>query len=258
MSLHAIHALLKELYTGDTERAERFRYGLLALDLLLFLYLIVISFMPDARFIPWVDGVFAGIIAVDFLARFSLQKFRIRYLFTLDGLLDLAILASFVVTYLGEHMTFLRAIRFLRLLRSAPTRKQICEHFAYFRDNEEIIIAILHLSVFIFVTTALVFESQNRINDNINDYIDALYFTVTTLTTTGFGDVTLKGDFGRLLSVAIMIFGVSLFIRLIQSIFRAHKVRHSCPQCGLEYHDRDAVHCKACGIVLCISDDGVS
>lgn len=258
MSMLPTRAELHELYTGDSHRAEQFRYGLLAIDVSMFIYLILISFMPDATFIPWVDAVFAGLITCDFLARFSLERLRPRYLLSIDGLLDIAILASFVVTYLGEHMTFLRAIRFLRLLRSAPTRRQISRHFSYFDKNEEIIIAILHLGVFIFVTTALVFETQNRINDSINDYIDALYFTITTLTTTGFGDVTLKGDSGKLLAVCIMIFGVSLFIRLIQAIFRAHKVRHSCPQCGLEYHDRDAVHCKACGIILCIKDEGVS
>ncbi len=252
------HDLLRELYTGDTPRAERFRYALLAFDLILFIYLIAISFIPDARFIPWVDAVCAIVIAADFLARFRLQRFRPRYLLSLDGLLDIAILISFVVTYLGEHMAFLRAIRFLRLIHSKPTRKQLDKHFPFFDKNEEVIIAVLHLSVFIYVTTALIYETQHRVNEKIGDYIDALYFTVSTLTTTGFGDITLKGDMGHLLSVGVMIFGVSLFIRLIQAVFRAHKVRHSCPQCALEYHDRDAVHCKACGIVLCIRDEGVS
>lgn len=251
-------ATLDEFYNGNTPRAERFRYGLLAFDVALFAYLIFISFMPKASFIPWVDALCALVIAADFLARFRLKGFRPRYLLTFDGMLDLAILASFALTYVGQHLAFLRAIRFLRLVHSKPTRRQLNKHFRFFGENEEIIIAILDLSVFIYVTTALIYETQYRINKNINDYSDALYFTISTLTTTGFGDITLKGDGGHLLSVCVMIFGVSLFIRMVQAIFRAHKVRHMCPQCGLQYHDRDAVHCKACGIVLCIKDDGVS
>ena len=40
-------------------------------------------------------------------------------------------------------------------------------------------------------------------------------------------------------------------------MFRPHKVEHKCPHCGLNRHDVDAVHCKACGNILCIEDEGV-
>ena len=80
---------------------------------------------------------------------------------------------------------------------------------------------------------------------------------MTTLTTTGFGDVTLVGTSGKMISVLIMIFGVSLFLRLVQVIIRPHKVVHKCPQCGLKRHDADAVHCKACGQILNIEDEGL-
>ena len=60
-------------------------------------------------------------------------------------------------------------------------------------------------------------------NEKITNYVDALYFTVTTLSTTGFGDITLVGNSGKLLSVAIMIFGISLFLRLVQVVLRPPK-----------------------------------
>ena len=53
-----------------------------------------------------------------------------------------------------------------------------------------------------------------------------------------------------------MIFGISLFIRLAQTIFRPAKVRFACPECGLQRHDPDAVHCKHCGHVLNIPNEG--
>jgi voltage-gated potassium channel len=105
--------------------------------------------------------------------------------------------------------------------------------------------------------TALVYQTQHGINDKITNYVDALYFTVTTLTTTGFGDVTLVGNTGKLLAVAIMIFGISLFLRLVQVVLRPAKAYFPCPTCGLRRHDHDAVHCKACGTVLNIPDDGL-
>jgi len=110
--------------------------------------------------------------------------------------------------------------------------------------------------VFIFVMTGIVYETQKSHNNQIVNYADALYFTVTALTTTGFGDITLPGTIGRLITVVIMIFGVTLFLNLAKALLAPAKVRFPCPICGLQRHDSDAVHCKACGTVLNIPDEG--
>ena len=53
-----------------------------------------------------------------------------------------------------------------------------------------------------------------------------------------------------------MIFGVTLFFSLARALIRPSKVRFPCPTCGLQRHDPDAVHCKACGPLLNIPDEG--
>jgi len=58
--------------------------------------------------------------------------------------------------------------------------------------------------------------------------VDALHFTVTSLTTTGYSDITLPRPTGRLLSVLVMICGVTLFFRLAQVVFRPFKVHFPC------------------------------
>jgi voltage-gated potassium channel len=40
-------------------------------------------------------------------------------------------------------------------------------------------------------------------------------------------------------------------------VLHPSKVRYRCPSCGLLRHDRDAVHCKACGELLNIPNDDV-
>ena len=79
------------------------------------------------------------------------------------------------------------------------------------------------LLTFVFVATGFVYTSF--IGRGVDGYVDALYFTVTSLTTTGYGDIILPGVWGRLLSIAVMLVGVSLFIRLLQLLIRPHKVR---------------------------------
>ena len=73
--------------------------------------------------------------------------------------------------------------------------------------KEYVALADVFLCLFIFVMTGIVYETQQTHTDpHIANYADALYFTVTALTTTGFGDVALPGTMGRLITVAIMIF----------------------------------------------------
>jgi len=249
-------ARLRDLYEGNSQRSHRFRYGLLAFDLLTVLFVVVTSFMPRTELIEQIDVVVGLLLALDIGARFLVAHKPLAEFKHPSTWADLVALASFLAPITGEGFAFLRILRTLRLLHTFQILRRLRDDSAFFRQNEEVVIAVAHLFVFIFVMTGLVYETQFRTNPQISNYVDALYFTITSLTTTGYGDVTLPGWWGRLLSVAIMIAGVTLFLRLAQVLFRPHKVRFPCPDCGLQRHDQDAVHCKACGRVLCIPDEG--
>ena len=172
-------------------------------------------------------------------------------------IIDFIVIVSLFVPALIGNFAFLRLVRSLRLLRSYIVVRELRRHLRFFVKNEEVIFSALNLLVFIFLVTATVYEFQVPVNDSINNYVDALYFTITTLTTTGFGDITLVGSTGRLLAVVIMIVGVALFLRLVQTIFRPSKVKYECPDCGLSRHELDAIHCKHCGRKLRIRTEGL-
>ena len=57
------------------------------------------------------------------------------------------------------------------------------------------------LVTFVFVITGFVYATFAGRTEDLHGYIDALYFTVTSVTTTGFGDVTLPGTWGKLLTI---------------------------------------------------------
>ncbi len=173
------------------------------------------------------------------------------------GLADLIVIISFLAPLAGENFAFLRVARALRLFRSYQLVSRLRQDFPFFRRNEDAMFSVVHLAVFLLIATALVFATQHGRNPEIRNYADALYFTVTTLTTTGFGDIVMEDPVGRLLAVLIMIFGVSLFIRLAQTLFRPQKVTYECPECGLTRHDPDAVHCKHCGVTIHIQTEGL-
>jgi len=255
-SARRLQTTLRHLYEGRTAEAHRFRYGLLAFDLVTILFIVTTSFLPRHDLISVFDAIFGIGILADLAARLIVSRRRLRELLHPATWADTAAIISFLGPLVGEPAGFLRILRTLRLLRSYQLLSRLRTDFHYFREHEEAIIAVANFAVFLFVMTGFVYETQRATNPQIGNYADALYFTVTALTTTGFGDITLPGTTGRLISVAIMIFGVTLFFALARALLRPNKVRFRCPKCGLFRHDPDAVHCKACGTLLNIPDEG--
>lgn len=241
---------------GSTASARRFRLGLLVFDVLAISFFLVSSLTEDQASIYLVDGLIAVVIAMDLGARIWISDSPLAQLRDPLTWVDIVVIVTLLLPALLSNFLFLRVVRALRLLRSYRVVSDLRRESAFFRRNEDVILSTLNMAVFLFIMTALVYVMQANTNPEIKSYVDALYFTVTALTTTGFGDITLQGTSGRILSVLIMIVGVALFLRLVQTIFRPAHIRFPCPDCGLQRHDTDAVHCKHCGRVLNIPNEG--
>lgn len=248
---------LRRYYYGETAESRRFRYGILAFDLATIAFIVLTSFLPREPWIEFVDIVLGLIILTEFAARMLISRKPAAELMHPATWADIIAVVSFLAPIIGEGAGFLRVLRTVRLLRTYHLLRQLRDDIPSFRRYEEVVLASVNLVVFLFIMTALVYETQHITNPQIQHYADALYFTVTALTTTGFGDITLQGTSGRLISVVIMILGVTLFLNLVRTILQPSKVRFRCPACSLLRHDYDAVHCKACGQLLNIPDEGL-
>ncbi len=256
-----LRAEIRELYYGDGPASVRFRYALLAFDVVTVAFFIVTTVAPmQAEMGPgWykpADLAIGIVLLADFATRLWISTRPVYFLTRWSTLGDIVVLVAVFGSLVVNDLEFLRILRMLRIFRSYHLARELKERFTWYRRNEDIIQSGVNLFVFVFVTTSLVFVVEQENNPDINNYLDALYFTLATLTTTGFGDIVVTGWMGRLLAVVIMILGVALFLRLIQTIFRPTKVQYRCPTCGLNRHDPDAVHCKHCGTVVNIPTKG--
>jgi voltage-gated potassium channel len=236
-------------------QGARSAYGLLALDLVAVGWVISESFLPASPWVFAVDIALGVALAVEMVVRLRTSPAARKELLHPAGIADLIAMVSFLLAPFFAGWGFLRSLRTLRLLRSARLVAHLRHDLPLFRRNQDAFVAAADLCVFILVMTGIVHATQHATNPHITNWADALYFTVTALTTTGFGDITLPGTTGRLISVLIMLAGVTLFLRLAQAMFRPAKVRFRCHACGLGRHEPDAVHCKACGALLNIPDD---
>jgi voltage-gated potassium channel len=229
---------------------------MLGFDLILLAYFVGGSFHADAAWNKALDLAIAGFLVTEWLLRLWIYDLRTRFFLQASTWADWLVIWSLVLPVFNDSFLFLRVLRLMRLFHSYHVSRDLREVSPTFKRHEDVIDASVNLAVFVFVMSSIVFVLQVRTNPGINNYVDALYFTVTTLTTTGYGDIIMRDVPGRLLAVAIMIAGFGLFLRLVQAIFRPSAIRQPCPDCGLARHDTDAVHCKHCGRVINIKSEG--
>ncbi|GAB4168107.1 MAG: potassium channel family protein [Wenzhouxiangellaceae bacterium] len=248
---------LSRAFGSDFPADSAVGFWLVVFDLLLPAYFLTTTFVDSTPLLRGIDFALGVILAVEWLARLWVARDRLAFLGRPLVLVDLAIILSLLVPALAGKLIFLRVLRTLRLLRSYRLLYELRSRSAFFRRTEEVWFSAIHLLAFVFLISSVVYVLQADRNPQITNYVDALYFTVTALTTTGFGDITLTGSTGRLLAIIIMLVGLSLFLRLLQAVFRPTRIQHECPDCGLNRHDRDAVHCKHCGRLLHISTEGL-
>jgi len=245
------------LYTGDGPVASRFRYLLILFDGLSILFF-VISAPIESTTLTSAIGLVLGVgITIDLLARYWIAPDRSWMLSRIYTIGDIIVIASLLIDpFVANSLAFLRILRGLRLIHSYHLLQDLRKDSRFFRSHEDMVIASINLFVFVFATTSAVYALFFSGSERGYTYIDALYFTVTTLSTTGFGDITPNTPAFKLFSVFIMVVGVALFVQLARSIFQPSRVRYTCPECGLMRHETDAVHCKHCGALLKIETSG--
>lgn len=255
--MESFHRSIRLLYTGQSNRARRFRYGLMAFDALSIAYFIATTPFSATPLGTAINGVLGVLILVDLAARLWISDNRRRELMQISTLADVIVIASLLLApFFNESLGFLRILRGLRLIRAYHLLRDLRRDSIFFRRHEDTIVASVNLLVFIFITSSVMFVVAFDEYAGFEGYVDAIYFTVSTLTTTGFGDITMTTPGGKLLAVFIMVVGVALFLQLARAIFQPSKIRYSCPECGLSRHETDAIHCKHCGEPLKIETEG--
>lgn len=125
-------------------------------------------------------------------------------------------------------------------------------------SEDGIIFARILFTLFtiIFVYSGLIYQVEHPVNPQVFEtFLDAVYFSVVTMTTVGFGDVTPSSEVGRLLTVLMILTGIALIPwqlgDLIKQVVKtSNQVEAACQGCGLSIHDADAQYCKICGTKL--------
>jgi voltage-gated potassium channel len=248
---------LTRLYTGSSKRARQFRFALIGFDAFTIVLFIVLAPVPQTPALEALGFLLGILILMDFSARFWISTDRRKTLLQIYTIADLIVIASLLITpFIHENIAFLRILRGLRLIHSYHLLQDLRRISPVFNKHENAVVAAINLFVFVFFSTSVVFALFADKSNGFEGYVNSLYFTVSTLTTTGYGDITPQTSGAKLLSVLMMVVGVALFVQLARAVIQPAKVNYKCKKCGLLKHDQDAVHCKHCGEVVKIETHG--
>jgi voltage-gated potassium channel len=192
------------------------------------------------------------IFTVEYALRFWSAENRQRYFFNPYSLIDLIAILPFLFTPLDvRFIRIFRWFRILRLIRFFEGRTI----FGYVTRQDSAIFARILFTIFtiIFIYSGLIYQVEHPANAaKFSTFLDAFYFSVATMTTVGFGDITPVSQVGRLLTVLMILTGIALIPwqlgDLIKQLVKtSNQVETLCSNCGLETHDANAKFCKICG-----------
>lgn len=185
----------------------------------------------------------------------------LRYATSFFGVVDLlAILPTYIsLLFPGSH--YLLVIRLLRVLRVFRVLKIV-----QYVGEADMLMRAIHASrrkitIFLFTvfTLATIAGSLMYVIEGeasgFTSIPKSVYWSVVTLTTVGYGDISPQTPWGQALATVIMLLGYGI-IAVPTGIFTAELARASvyersvvraCQACGGEFHARDAKYCKHCG-----------
>ena len=164
---------------------------------------------PDIKeVISVMNGVLSVIFIIDFLYRLATAESRSTYFFRRFGWADL--LASLPVAQLKVLRIF-RLVRVFRLMRAVGT-KALLRTVVHDRAGSALaLLLLMGLLVLQFGSLEMLYLEQDAVDANITTASDALWYTIVTISTVGYGDQFPVTNAGRLMGSAIIVIGVGIF-----------------------------------------------
>jgi voltage-gated potassium channel len=195
----------------DRDHISVFQLGLLLLSLLLVGALLVdaVAPMPSeiSSIIQSLDIVACGLFFLDFCVRF--RRASSKRAFIKWGWIDLlACVPNVDVLRVGR---IVRLLRVIRLLRGVRVGHRVISIFLQNKSQSAFTSVLLTTLLLITFSSISILVVEEGSEANIKTAEDAIWWSVSTITTVGYGDRFPTSSEGRIIAMVLMISGVGLF-----------------------------------------------
>jgi voltage-gated potassium channel len=262
MSLKSFrHKLYRIIFFTDTKAGKIFD-----VILLVFILFNVLTVMLDSivqfhnnygSILLIIEYIVTGIFFIEYILRiYSTPKAR-NYIFSFFGIIDLlAILPTFFAIFFvgAQSLAIIRALRLLRLFRVFKLNR--------YTNQGTIILQALKqswakISVFLFgvITIVVVIGTVMYLVEGpehgFTDIPHGVYWTIVTVTTVGFGDITPGTTLGKFIASFTMILGYAIIAVptgiVTVEISKFKGIKRICKRCKNTIENNNDNYCSRCG-----------
>ena len=259
--------LYEIIFGSDTPAGKRFDIVLMVAIVVSILITIFdsmfVTFWPTLVLVI-LEYLLTAFFTFEYLARLYCSPKPKAYALSFFGVIDLI---SILPMYLGfflhgaRFMIVLRSFRLIRVFRIFKLFSFLQEGYLLLESIKQSIrkISVFFLFVLIIVIclgTVMYMVECDAPGTQFTDIPTSIYWSVVTMTTVGYGDITPVTTAGRFFSAIVMLLGYTI-IAVPTGIVSASMIQASqdaanrvCPNCGKAGHDATATHCKYCGSEL--------
>jgi voltage-gated potassium channel len=257
------------IFEADTPAGKAFDVGLLAA-----IVLSVVAVMLDSvaalrsgygGLLDRTEWVFTLLFSVEYALRLLCSPRPLHYARSFFGIVDLlAILPTYLSLLFpgAESMAVIRGLRLLRIFRVFKLGQFLGEAsllrnaLASSRHKITVFLGTLTILVTILGTAMYLIEGEEH---GFTSIPAAIYWSIVTMTTVGYGDMAPVTVAGKALASVVMILGYSIIAvptgivtaEIVEGAAAARRITtRSCSNCLSEGHDRNATYCKDCATLL--------
>ncbi|WMI67090.1 ion transporter [Aestuariibaculum sp. YM273] len=205
----------------ELNNSKRSKFFALFIQLLILISIIIFSIetIPDLnphtrKVLHYIDLIIVIIFTIEYILRIYLARHKLRFVFSLLGLIDLMAILPFYIS-IGVDLRALRALRFLSIFRIFKLIRynRAIHHFvrAIRSAKEEILLFIFVTLILIFFSAVGIYYFEHEAQpEYFSSVFESLWWAVITLTTVGYGDVYPITVGGRVFTFFILMIGLGI------------------------------------------------
>lgn len=221
-----------------------------------------IKYHHELIVLEWIITIF---FTLEYLLRIYTTNTPRKYIFSFFGIIDLiAILPMYLSFFVVGSKVFsiIRALRLLRLFKILNHPKFTGQSLHLLKALNASRGKITVFLYFVLISTILIGSIMYVVEGEENGFTSipiSIYWTIVTLTTVGYGDISPGTPLGQFIASLVMILGYGIIAvptGIVTAEFaktNANKTepeKNKCENCGVTNHHVNAKFCYHCGYPL--------
>lgn len=269
-----LKAKLSEIIFGVSTPAGRAFDVILIIFIVLSILMVILESVPSyhakyGNFFLIAEWIITIFFTIEYVLRIWIIDRPARYIFSFYGIIDLlSILPSFLGLYFNRThgLVVIRGLRLLRIFRILKLNRYTTASTILVRSlkasSTKISVFLLAVVMVVVIIGTLMYLIEGE-QSGFTSIPIGIYWSIVTLTTVGYGDISPVTPLGQFLASVVMILGYGIIavptgIVTAEFTTRKHSPENEkvnpedfegreCPECGTIGHRKSAQYCYNCG-----------